>query len=113
MFPAMDELNNIVKFYEISWQKALWNQDYIEAYEAAREVLGGLRSSELRGYRALWHYLAGSSAELAAKEGDISFETNARYQFNKAKLAANGIPWLVVLARKKTIHQRKKISIKH
>lgn len=99
-FPAMDELNNIVR-NEISWQKALWNQDYIEAYEAAREVLGGLRSSELRGYRALWHYLAGSSAELAAKEGDISFETNARHQFNKAKLAANGIPWLVVLARKK------------
>lgn len=99
-FPAMDELSDIVK-YEITWQKALWNQDYIEAYEAARDVLGGLRSSDLRGYRALWHYLAGSAAELAVKSGDISFETTARHQFSKAKIAANGIPWLISLARKK------------
>jgi len=97
-FPAMTELSAVVP-HEIAWQKALWDEDYSKAYEAAREVLGGLNDAGLRGYRALWHYLAGSAAELAAAEGEVGLETQARVQFRKAKEAAAGIPWLVALAR--------------
>jgi Helicase C-terminal domain len=98
-FPAMNELAAVVK-HEIEWQKALWEEDYVKAYEAAREILGGLNNPELRGYRALWHYFAGSAADLAADNGETSFAAHARTQFGKAKEAAAGIPWLVSLARK-------------
>lgn len=97
-FPAMDQLEEVVA-HEISWQTAMWNQDYAKAYEAAREVLGGLNDSGLRGYRALWHYLAGTAAELAAADGEFGFDAHARTQYKKAKEAANGIPWLIALAR--------------
>lgn len=97
-FPAMTELASAVP-HEIAWQKAMWNDDYAEAYEAAREVLGKLGASNLRGYRAMWHYLAGSSATLAAAEGDDTFESASRSQFRKAKEASSGISWLVGLAR--------------
>ena len=97
-FPAMDQLAAIVGD-EIAWQTAIWNQDYVKAYEAAREVLGGLTDSGLRGYRALWHYLAGASADMAAAEGEAGFDVHARTQYRKAKEAAVGIPWLISLAR--------------
>lgn len=98
-FPAMNELAAIVK-HEIAWQTALWNEDYVNAYEAAREVLGGLNDLGLKGYRALWHYLAGSAADLAVRNGETALDKQARMQFGKAKEAASGIPWLVALARK-------------
>lgn len=97
-FPAMDQLEEVVA-HEISWQTAMWNQDYAKAYEATREVLGGLKDSGLRGYRALWHYLAGTAAELAAGDGEAGFDAHARTQYKSAKEAANGIPWLIALAR--------------
>lgn len=97
-FPAMDQLEGIVA-EEIAWQTSMWNEDYAKAYESAREVLGGLNDSGLRGYRALWHYLAGAAAELAYADGEPGFDAHARSQYRKAKEAANGIPWLVSLAR--------------
>ncbi len=113
-FPAMNELAAVVR-HEISWQKALWNEDYAEAYEAAREALGGLTKESLRGYRALWHYLAGSAAELAAAEGDVELDPQARLRFTKAKDAASGIPWLVALARRgasaPTVDERRDATI--
>lgn len=100
-FPAMDQLASVVAD-EIAWQTANWNQDYVKAYEAAREVLGGLTDSGLRGYRALWHYLAGAAADMAAAEGEKGFDAHARAQYRKAKEAALGIPWLINLARGET-----------
>lgn len=97
-FPAMDQLAAVVP-NEIAWQAAIWNEDYVSAYEAAREVLGGLNDTGLRGYRALWHYLAGSAAERASSEGEPGFDGNAKQQFKKAKDSAAGIPWLISLAR--------------
>lgn len=97
-FPAMDQLESVVG-HEIAWQTAMWNEDYAKAYEAAREVLGGLTDPALRGYRALWHYLAGASAESAASSGVAGFDAHARTQYRKAKEAAAGIPWLIGLAR--------------
>lgn len=97
-FPAMDELADVVA-KEIEWQTAMWNEDYERAHDAARDVLAGLSDAGLRGYRALWFYLAGAAAESAAAEGVSGFDTKARQAYRKAKEAATGIPWLVALAR--------------
>lgn len=97
-FPAMDQLQAAVK-HEIAWQKAMWNADYAAAFDAARDVLGALTDPGLRGYRALWHYLAGSAASLAARDGDTTLEAPGRAQFRQAKEASSGITWLVGLAR--------------
>ncbi|MBI5792544.1 MAG: DEAD/DEAH box helicase family protein [Rhodocyclales bacterium] len=97
-FPAMDQLEGVVA-HEIAWQTAMWNEDYSRAYDAARDVLGGLSDPALRGYRALWHYLAGTAAEAAATSGEVGFDAHARTQYRKAKDAAAGIPWLIGLAR--------------
>jgi hypothetical protein len=97
-FPAMDQLESVVQ-HEIAWQRAMWDFDYVKAFEASREVLGGLTDSSLRGYRAWWHYLAGAAAELASAEGQTGYESQARSHYRKAKDAATGIPWLISLAR--------------
>lgn len=97
-FPAMEELCNSVK-YEIKWQKALWNNDFIEAYDAAREVLSKLKTSELKGYRALWSYLAGAAADLATDAGFGDFRAQAREHYDIAKKATIGISWLSMLSR--------------
>ncbi len=102
-FPAMDELQNVV-CHEIEFQERLWQSDYEAALAAAESVLGGLTATELRGYRALWHYLAGSAAWQGGKGGLI---VKARLQFSKAKEAAPSIPWLVELAR----YQSEEIAI--
>lgn len=97
-FPAIDELNAVVK-REIAFQKSLWNKDYENSLAEAEGVLAGLNSPELRGYRALWHYLAGSSAWLGYSSGLASLESKARLQFQHAKRATGGIPWLVNLSQ--------------
>jgi hypothetical protein len=70
-----------------------------KAFEAAREVLGKLNDSGLRGYRALWHYLAGSAAQLAVEDGETLLEAHAKTQFRQARDASSGITWLIGLAR--------------
>jgi Rad3-related DNA helicase len=99
-FPAMDQLAEAVP-YEIEYQAAMWQSDYAAALEAAREVLSELTDPGLRGYRALWHYLAGSAAELGVQNGNPGFEAQAREHFQRAKESAIGIPWLVALARRR------------
>ena len=85
--------------YEIEFQTHLWQADYESALASAERVLGGLDAQELRGYRALWHYLAGSASWLGADAGVPSLSAKARIQFDRAKSATCGIPWLVRLAR--------------
>lgn len=97
-FPAMDELSKAVP-HEIAWERALWDGDYAKTFEAARDVLGVLTDPGLRGYRAVWHYLAGSAAQLATDDGDTALQVQARAQFRQAKEASAGITWLVALAR--------------
>lgn len=97
-FPAMTELQAVVP-HEVDYQMGLWQADFEEALASAERVLGGLDSEELRGYRALWHYLAGSAAWLGSKAGAAGLDARSRMQFGKAKAAATGIPWLVGLAR--------------
>ena len=97
-FPAIDELGAVVG-WEVEFQERLWQGDYEAALGCAERVLGRLTLPELRGYRAIWHYLAGSSAWLGAANGVAGLNVKARAHFGRAKEAATSIPWLVALAR--------------
>lgn len=90
--PAISELAKVVD-EEIRYQKSMWKKDYLDAYGHAEKVLSLLTLPELRGYRAMWHYLAGSAAWLEGKK------EKAIKQFKKAKGATNGIYWLVNLSQ--------------
>lgn len=97
-FPGIAQLANVV-MYEIEYQMAMWQQDYIEALSSAESVVGELTDSQLGGYRALWEYLAGSAATLVASAGNSAFTMKAVEHFAVAKKAAKGIPWLVQLSQ--------------
>lgn len=98
-FPAMTELQEAVT-EEINYEKKMWQKDYEAALVSADAVLAIIKAPELRGYRALWHYLAGSAAQLALNAGgNKSLQARAREEFTRAKDAATGIVWLVSLAR--------------
>lgn len=98
-FPSIKQLSDAVK-YEVEYQIAMWQKDYTEAVSCAESVIGVLTDSQLGGYRALWEYLAGSAARLAAaSEGIPSFDVKAIEHFKAAKNAAKGVPWLVQLSK--------------
>lgn len=61
--PAITNLTAAVQ-HEIDYQTALWRADYARAMGFAEQALGALTVPDVRGYRALWHYLAGSAAFL-------------------------------------------------
>lgn len=90
--PAIDDLKKAVKD-EIKYQEFMWQGDYEEALGAAENVLANLNASELIGYRTLWHYLAGSAAQLA------KIKSKDKLHFQNAKKTAPGIGWLVSLTR--------------
>lgn len=97
-FPAMDELQAAVG-HEVVYQEAMWHKDYATALSAARTILGGLNHPDLRGYRALWHYLAGAAAlRLSTAASDAQAQA-AQEQFARAKAAAPSVSWLNTLAR--------------
>jgi len=79
---------------------AMWQEDYTEALSKAESVIGVLTDGKLGGYRALWEYLAGSAAIMAASEGNTVFNGKAQDHFSKAKRIAKGIPWLVQLSQR-------------
>lgn len=97
-FPALADLEKAVG-HEIEFQARLWQGDYEVALEMAKRIIANLDAPELRGYRALWYYLAGSAAWLGAENGIAALKAQARIQFRSAKEAARGIPWLVELSR--------------
>jgi len=97
--PAIHELAQAVGA-EIDYQTALWRHDYDGAIAAADRVLGTLTASDLRGYRALWNYLAGSACHLAAQRGNATMGAKSRQYFKDAHGCAPNIPWLTAFARK-------------
>lgn len=97
-FPALGELENVVA-NEITYQEAMWQRDYEGALIAARNVLSELVHPELRGYRALWLYLAGAAEIHLSGAHDDAHATSAMESFRKAKLAAPSVSWLNTLAR--------------
>jgi hypothetical protein len=88
---------------ELSYQYALWNGDYVGALEQCRAVIGKLNHADLRGYRALWLYLAGSSSWLAYQSGQIETDEIAKDYFRKAQAAAPVLRWLVGLGADKSV----------
>ena len=65
---ALGELEKSSK-HEIDYINALWREDYEKAVDAAQCVIEALSGgNELKGYRGMWHYLAGSAAYILAKE---------------------------------------------
>lgn len=82
---------------ELDYQYALWNSDYSAALEHCRTVLGKLNHTDLRGYRALWLYLAGSAAWLAHRAGMLPNDEIAKDYFRQAQAAAPVLRWLVGL----------------
>ncbi len=95
-FPATDDLERAVSF-EIAYQKAIWKSDFPAALENAKRALAELTSADLRGYRALWHYLAGSAALLAASNGNSAMSKVSEEQYNQAMKAATHLPWAFTL----------------
>ena len=97
-FPAMDDLNAVVR-HEVRYQKALWGENYERALGAARKVISKLDADSLSGYRALWHYLAGSTAQKLSVDAGDQYDKTARKQFAAAVNSAPNVPWLVQLMR--------------
>jgi hypothetical protein len=97
--PAIKELERAVGA-EIDYQTALWRHDYDGAISAADRVLGILEAPDLRGYRALWNYLAGSACHLAAKNGNAAMAAKSRQYYKDAHKCAPNIPWLTAFARR-------------
>jgi len=99
-FPSIQHLEIAVKD-EVKYQMAMWQQDYTEALSKAESVLGILAEADggLRGYRALWEYLAGSAAAMAALDGGHAFAVKSRDHFQRAKKATTTLPWLVQLSK--------------
>jgi hypothetical protein len=97
-YPAMDNLNDVVAL-EVGYSKALWMGDTETALIKARTITAKLTAPELRGYRALWHYLAGAVAWSMYKAANDGHQQMAREQFSEAMKAAPGVGWLARLAK--------------
>lgn len=94
--PTAKELADVVAA-ELSYEYAMWNADFVAALEQCRSVIGKLNHADLRGYRALWLYLAGSAAWLAHREDQLPTDDIAKDYFRKAQAAAPVLRWLTAL----------------
>jgi hypothetical protein len=104
--PGTQQLREAVA-HEIEYQGAMWHGNYPAALEACRKVLGIVLAPELRGYRALWYYLAGSAAWLASTEITPSLHGKASEYFADAMNAAPGVRWLASLAQWRPIDKNR------
>ncbi|MBI6710863.1 DEAD/DEAH box helicase [Pseudomonas syringae] len=93
----MIELEKSVEF-EIRYVNHLWKSDFISAFDECRNVLSVVKSQNLKGYRALWNYLAGAALSMAYQSRQISEDTSKEY-FADALKATMAILWLVDLAK--------------
>jgi Helicase C-terminal domain len=93
ILPGTECLRSAVA-HEIEYQHCLWNSDFVGALESCRSVLAILTDPDLKGYRALWYYLAGSTAYLGARNEIESLDSTAREYFSESSKAAPGLPWL-------------------
>jgi hypothetical protein len=80
---------------EVEWQSALWSGSFSKAYEHARTVVEALDHDSLKGYRAFWNYLAGTSAFLASENSEpLGAQATAHF-----RSAGSVIPDLDVVVR--------------
>lgn len=79
---------------EVSFVENLWNQNFGDAASYAQKVLGKLNDSSLRGYRALWEYLAGAACFWGTEAQQFSASARAKEHFMRARSAAPSLIWL-------------------
>lgn len=96
--PGVKDLGEAV-VHEVTYQHELWRGHFEAALEAARKVLTKLTDPHLKGYRALWHYLAGNAAWLAAEDGIERLRGAAREHYASAAAATHALRWMATLAR--------------
>ena len=86
--PSANALGNSV-YHEVKFQDALWSADYDSALSSAKNVLASIAGGhDLKGYSALWNYLAGSAAH------QLNQPHIAQSHFSDAFSCANTLPWL-------------------
>ena len=74
---------------EVRFHDALWSGDFDRALSCAKDVLASLAGGhDLKGYSALWNYLAGSAA-YQAEQAPVAQE-----HFSAAFSCASTLPWL-------------------
>jgi len=101
-FPSIALMESSVE-EELKYQKSMWAGDFEQAKIHAEAVIGIITGpGELRGYRAWWHYLAGSACELATKYSPL-FATASDDHYEAAKKAAPTLQWLVALCAKNAL----------
>lgn len=88
LVPSASPLGNSV-LHEVKFQDALWSGDFEGAISSAKDVLACLEGGhDLKGYSALWNYLAGSAAYLSNQP------QVAQSHFSSAFSCASTLPWL-------------------
>ena len=96
--PGKEKLEQSV-VHELEYQRRIWDGQYEQAVDAARQVLAVLNGDEVSGYRAFWNYLAGAAATLASAAGVAGMGHAAREHYNRAFKTASSVRWLMRLAR--------------
>ncbi|WP_275564152.1 DEAD/DEAH box helicase [Streptomyces durocortorensis] len=80
--------------FEVEAASAAWHRDWARAVERARKAIEALAGGDSH-YRALWQYLAGAWAVLAAEGADETHWTGvAERHFADARVSAEGTQWL-------------------
>ena len=86
--PSASSLQNSV-VHEVKFHDALWSGDYDSALSSAKDVLASISEGyDLKGYSALWNYLAGSAAYQANQT------QAAQGHYSAAFSCASTLPWL-------------------
>lgn len=96
---ALQELGEAAK-HEVDYVHCLWRGDYAGALDAAQSTITALAGGDaLKGYRGMWHYLAGCAALLLSSEtgGDAD---KALHHFKTArKVCAIRLPNIEALGQ--------------
>lgn len=92
--PSAKQLQDSV-IHEVKFHDAFWSGDFDSALSSAKDVLASLAGGDdLKGYSALWNYLAGSAA-LQAEQKQV-----AQGHFSAAFSCASTLPWLKQIQKK-------------
>lgn len=96
--PCIGSLSESVS-HEIMYQYHLWEGDYLSAKAEAMVVLSKITDRELKGYRSLWNYLAGSSCWLEGDKNNPAMIDTAKRFYTQARKTVTGLRWLVDLTQ--------------
>jgi hypothetical protein len=102
--PSASQLGNSV-VHEVKFHDALWSGDFDNALSSAKDVLASFAGGhDLKGYSALWNYLAGSAA-YQADQTQVAQE-----HFSAAFSCASTLPWLKQI-QKLLSNQTQEVSV--